>query len=84
MLRKAAAIGVPVDTAVADTLLVDATVPVGRNKDPRADPFRKVRAVDWSHHTITIRNEPACQNPPKASPRETDAFERTRVSLPRA
>lgn len=82
MLRKAAATGVPVDATVADALAVDATVPIGHNKDPRLDPFREIRAKDLVHHTITIRNEPdRCQNPPDTCPRETDAFERTRVSL---
>ena len=82
MLRKAGAVGLPVDTAHADALTVDPNAAVGANKDLQADPFRKVRAKDWAHHTITIRNEPKrCQNPPATCPRETDVFERTRTRL---
>jgi hypothetical protein len=82
MLRKALAVGVPVDAAIAAALSGDAAAPVSHNRDPRADPFRKVLGRDWIHHTITIRNEPErCQNPPATCPRETLAFEATRTTL---
>lgn len=82
MLRKAALVGVPIDAAIADTLMADATVPVGHNTDPIPDPFRPVRANDWTHYTITIRKEPQlCQNPPETCPRESEPLERTRIAL---
>lgn len=81
MVRKAAALRVPVDTTTLDSLVVDPKIPIGKNMDLRADPFRNILARDWAHHTITIRNEPRCQNPPPTCPRETDVLERTRLSI---
>jgi uncharacterized protein (DUF2235 family) len=82
MLRKAAAVRVPVDAGLADTLQVNEDAGIGQNKDPRRDPFRTVRATDLGHYTIKIRKEPeVCQNLPNGCQIETDVFEKTRISL---
>jgi uncharacterized protein (DUF2235 family) len=83
MLRKAALAGLPVDAAVTDALAVDASVAVGRNTDPKPDPFRVVGPNDCVHYTVTRRNEPElCQNPQASCPFETEALERSRIALP--
>ena len=81
MLRKAAAVGVPVDTTLAETLQVDPTGRISHNKDPHLDPFRPVRAQDWGHYTITIRKEELAQNLPQTCLRETDELERKRIRI---
>jgi uncharacterized protein (DUF2235 family) len=82
MLRKAAALNVPVDKTAADRLTMNADAPVKpSSKDLVRDPFRPIKNGEWVHHTIRIRHHPDCQNPPAGCPVETVQFERTRTRL---
>lgn len=82
MLRKAAAVGVPVNLGVIDQLQLDPEAEVKPSKrDPRLDPFRKCIPQEWFHYTIRVRKNDHCQNPPDGCLIENEEFERTRISL---
>jgi uncharacterized protein (DUF2235 family) len=82
MLRKAIASGVPVKPDAFAGLLANATVPVKPSKtDPIKDPFRPLPPMDCRHYTLTVRNDPTCQNPPAAWMVESEQHERARLRL---
>lgn len=83
MMRKAAKVGLPISSVIADGLKGDANTRVAPSKlDLQKDPFRKVLVKDWVHYSITIRKEPElCQNPPETCPRESPIHERDRIRL---
>lgn len=82
MLRKAAAVGVPVDKNVAGRLPVNPNAAVRPSSfDPEKDPFRAIKTGEWVHHTLAIRKHQDCQNAPAGCKVETPAFEAQRVSL---
>jgi uncharacterized protein (DUF2235 family) len=81
MLRKAASVRVPVDTALAEALKIDEDAPIGVNLDPIADPFRIVIAGDHGHYTVKAATSDHAQNLPATCMVESVTFETTRISL---
>jgi len=82
MLRKAAAVGVPVDTKIAAMLPVNADAAVRPSKtDPEKDPFRVIGPKERIHHTVKVRKHQDCQNPPAGCLVETAELEAKRISL---
>jgi len=77
MLRKAEAVGLPVDPTVADKLEMNADADVKPEKDLIVDPFREVLPV-WLHHTIKVRDHKDCRPIPPGCPVETPEMEKTR------
>jgi len=79
MLRKAAAVGLPVDAGAADRLAFDALAPVRPATMGPMKKFRDVRATDRVHHSASPRQVAECQNAPAGCPVETPADERGRA-----
>lgn len=79
MLRKARAVGLPVDAALPDRLAVDPAARVRPAKLGRASRFRDVVPTDRVHHTVTRRDDGDCQNAPEGCGIECAETERTRV-----
>ena len=77
MLRKAAAVGLPVDAAAADRLAFDTLAPVRPATMGPMKKFREIRDTDRVHHTVSPRAVPECQNAPTGCPVETPEDERT-------
>lgn len=81
MLRKAHAVGVPVDLTVLEKLDMNADAPVKPEKDLILNPFREVLPV-WMHHTIKVRKDDAhCRPVPPGCPVETEEMEKTRIAF---
>ena len=82
MLRKAAALKLPVDAKVINRLTINPDAPVRPSSfDPKKDPFRILTRAEWMHHTIKVRKDKNCQNPPAGCPVETPPLEVKRVAL---
>jgi uncharacterized protein (DUF2235 family) len=79
MLRKAQAVGLPVDPARADQLETDRTVAVKPSRSRLQSKFREVRDNDRIHYTVSPRDLPECQNTPAGCPREAEADEKGRI-----
>ena len=79
MLRKAAAVGLPVDAALAGRLAADAMAPVRPATMGPAKRFREVKGTDRVHYTVTARGRPECQDAPAGCPVETADDERSRA-----
>jgi uncharacterized protein (DUF2235 family) len=82
MLSKAKAVGVPLKAGAFDGLAANPAAPIHPSKfDLKKDPFRKLRAQDVRHHTLSIRNQPNCQNPPATWLVEDETHEKVRTRL---
>jgi uncharacterized protein (DUF2235 family) len=82
MLRKAAAVGLPVDRDAAGKLPINADAAVRpSSKDLRKDPFRVIAPKEWIHYTLRVRKHADCQNPPAGCQVETPELESKRISL---
>jgi uncharacterized protein (DUF2235 family) len=81
MLRKAAAVGLPVDTGLPERLDLDPKCAVKPARLGRATRFREVRPTDRVHYTVDRRDTTDCQNAPDGCATESQEDERTRVAL---
>lgn len=79
MLRKARAVGLPVDATIPDRLAVDAAARVRASTLGPATRFRDVAPTDRVHHTAGTRTEGDCQNAPDGCAVECAETERGRV-----
>jgi uncharacterized protein (DUF2235 family) len=79
MLRKAAAVGLPVDATLAERLAVDAASAVRPARLGRVRGFRELSERDRVHHTAGRRGVPECQDAPEGCPIESPTDEGTRV-----
>lgn len=79
MLRKAEAVGLPVDVNVANALEFDASVAVKPSRLGPMKKFREIRKNDRVHYTVAPRAVPECQNAPDGCPRESEEDERRRI-----
>jgi uncharacterized protein (DUF2235 family) len=79
MLRKALAVGLPVDPRVADALKSDASANIRPAKLGPMKKFREIRNNDRIHYTVSPRAVPECQNAPDGCPRESGEDERQRI-----
>ena len=79
MLRKAHAVGLPVDPSVADRLERNTSAATKPAKRGPMKKFREIRNNDRIHHTVTPRPVPECQNPPGGCPAESEEDERRRI-----
>ena len=79
MLRKARAVGLPVNATLADALPVDATAPIKpASKGPQRE-FREMSAKDRIHYTVARRDARDCRNLPDGCPIESAEDERMRI-----
>jgi hypothetical protein len=79
MLRKAAAVGLPVDANLADRLTFDAAADIRPAKMGPMREFRKLSGTDRIHYTVNRRDVASCQNAPAGCPIETAEDERGSV-----
>lgn len=80
MLRKAAAVNVPVDLRVIDGLTMDPDTPVQPKDDDQSD-FRDILPPVWVHHTIRVKEHPDCRPVHAEWPVETAEHEATRTRI---
>jgi uncharacterized protein (DUF2235 family) len=79
MLRKATAVGLPVDAGLADRLSYDAAAAIRPAKMGPTRQFRDIKERDRVHHSVSRRDVDGCQNAPGGCPVESAADERARV-----
>ncbi|MGB6364492.1 MAG: DUF2235 domain-containing protein [Thermoanaerobaculia bacterium] len=74
MLRKAIAVGLPIDPEIPASLESDPRAEIsGNGLDLIKNKPRKITVRDWIHHTVQDRE--GHHNPPAEAPRETDEHE---------
>jgi uncharacterized protein (DUF2235 family) len=81
MLRKAATVGLPIDSGLADRLSIDPAAATRPSSLGPAHEFRQLTTRDRIHYTVNPRDVKNCQNPPAACPVETQADERDRLTV---
>ena len=79
MLRKAQAVGLPVDGKLADQLVSDRAAPVQPARSRHMREFRQIRDNDRIHYTVDARQVPECQKPSEKCTRETEVDEKSRI-----
>jgi len=79
MLRKAIAVGLPIDANAADALQSDKSVAIKPAKTGLTKKFREVLKNDRVHYTVEPRTMPECQNAPDGCARESEEQERRRI-----
>ena len=82
ILRKAIAVGLPIDPAIADGLAVDPGAEIRPAKmDVIKNKPRKLTASDRMHYTGSARSDEKQSNPPAGCPVESQEDERKRLTL---
>lgn len=79
MLRKALAVGLPVDKTLADRLDTDTTAAVKPARKTDRPVFREISAKDRIHYTVSPRAVPECQVTPEGCAIESPEDESTRI-----
>ncbi len=73
MLKKAIALGLPVEASVLSALeaQIDVDAPIDKKLDLIKNKPRKISDTDRIHYTVAYRSGEQHQNPPGDCPRET-------------
>lgn len=79
MLRKAAAVGLPVDPALAAQLVTDTKAAIKPSEHGPMHKFREMKKNDRIHFTVSPREIKECQNPPQGCPVESKEDESRRI-----
>lgn len=79
MLRKAVAVGLPVDSGLADRLETNPAAAVRPASFGRKGGFRELTKKDRIHYTVSPLIVAECQNPPEGCQVESEEDERSRV-----
>ncbi len=79
MLRKAVAVGLPVDDAMADRLVCDSSSATKPATTGPATAFRQIKPADRIHYSVVPRTVASCQNAPIGCAVESVQDERERI-----